>query len=183
MKISDTPFLKLHTPHLHIPHQILLTFPFLWEKPEPPFFPKATPEGDSNCLSFLNNEMVRWANFSACWYKFRKAKSYFNNYWVGVVKYGCNVWGHESLKLAVSPKNGRNKPDYFACGFWCGWLFLCVTMRSSWVVWERCLDFSFSCYLCKKIMVKVSNRDIWIVFEIFSKFTINAQKTRSIVLF
>ena len=33
--------------------------------------------------------------FFACWYKFRKAKSYFNNYWVGMVK---------NVKLDVSHK-------------------------------------------------------------------------------
>ena len=40
----------------------------------------------------------------ACWYKFRKAKSYFNNDWVGMVK---NEWGlidHETLKSHISHK-------------------------------------------------------------------------------
>ena len=40
----------------------------------------------------------------ACWYKFKKAKSYFNNYWLGMIK---NRWGfrdHGTLKLGVSHK-------------------------------------------------------------------------------
>ena len=42
--------------------------------------------------------------FFSCWYKFRKAKSCFNNYWVGMVK---NEWGlidHGTLKSGVSHK-------------------------------------------------------------------------------
>ena len=38
------------------------------------------------------------------WYKFRKAKSHFDNYWVGIVK---NWWGlidHGTLKSGVSHK-------------------------------------------------------------------------------
>ena len=42
--------------------------------------------------------------FLACWYKFTKGKSYFNNYWLGMVK---NEWGlidHGTLKSGVSHK-------------------------------------------------------------------------------
>ena len=42
--------------------------------------------------------------FCASWYKFMKGKSYFNNYWVGVVK---NEWGlkdHGTLKPGISHK-------------------------------------------------------------------------------
>ena len=47
------------------------------------------------------NEMS-W--FCACWYKFKKAKSYFDNYWVYIVK---NEWGlidHGTLKSGASHK-------------------------------------------------------------------------------
>ena len=37
----------------------------------------------------------------ACWYIFKKAKSYFNNYWVGMVKYKCVLFGHRTLKSAI----------------------------------------------------------------------------------
>ena len=40
----------------------------------------------------------------ACWYKFRKAKSYFDNYWVSVVKNGWDLKDHWTLKLVVSHK-------------------------------------------------------------------------------
>ena len=30
-----------------------------------------------------------------------KAKSYFNSYWVGMVKYGCALLGHRILKSAI----------------------------------------------------------------------------------
>ena len=49
-----------------------------------------------------------WINelgsFVACWCKFMKAKSYFNNYWVGVVKKGWGLKDHGTLKLGISHK-------------------------------------------------------------------------------
>ena len=32
---------------------------------------------------------------------FKKAKSYFNSYWEGMVKYGCALLGHRTLKSAI----------------------------------------------------------------------------------
>ena len=40
----------------------------------------------------------------ACWYKFRRAKSYTNDFGVGIVKNVFNILGYETLKLAVSQK-------------------------------------------------------------------------------
>ena len=49
-----------------------------------------------------------WINelgwFFACWYKFMKAKSYFNNYWVVVVKNGQGLNDRGTLKPGVSHK-------------------------------------------------------------------------------
>ena len=42
--------------------------------------------------------------FSACWYKFMKAKSYFDNYWVGVVKNGPGLKDRVALKPGISHK-------------------------------------------------------------------------------
>ena len=42
--------------------------------------------------------------FFACWYKFMKAKSYFDNYWVGVVKNGRGLKDHGALKPGISHK-------------------------------------------------------------------------------
>ena len=39
-----------------------------------------------------------------CWYKFINAKSYFDNYWVGIVKNRWGIIGHGSLKSGVSHK-------------------------------------------------------------------------------
>ena len=44
------------------------------------------------------------SRFFSCWYKLSKAKSFFNNYWVGMVK---NEWGlvdHGTLKLGKCHK-------------------------------------------------------------------------------
>ena len=49
-----------------------------------------------------------WTNelgwFFACWYKFMKAKSYFNNYWVGVVKNEQGLKDRGTLKPGTSHK-------------------------------------------------------------------------------
>ena len=42
--------------------------------------------------------------FCTYWYKFRKAKCYFNNYRVGMVKNGWGLIDHGSLKSGVSHK-------------------------------------------------------------------------------
>ena len=34
-------------------------------------------------------------------YIFKKAKSYLNSYWVGMVKYVCFLLGHRTLKSAI----------------------------------------------------------------------------------
>ena len=38
--------------------------------------------------------------FFAWWCKFKKAKSYFNDFWVGLVKTGCSQLVYETLKSA-----------------------------------------------------------------------------------
>ena len=45
---------------------------------------------------------ISW--FFACWYKFRKAESSFDNYWVGIVKDGWNLIDRGALKSGVSHK-------------------------------------------------------------------------------
>ena len=49
-----------------------------------------------------------WINelgsFVACWCKFMKAKSYFNNYWVGVVKNEQGLKDRGTLKPGTSHK-------------------------------------------------------------------------------
>ena len=42
--------------------------------------------------------------FFVYWYRFREAKSYFNNYWVGMVKNGQGRIDHGTLKSGVSHK-------------------------------------------------------------------------------
>ena len=42
--------------------------------------------------------------FFACWYRFTKAKSYFNNYWMGVVKNGRDFKDRGILKPGISHK-------------------------------------------------------------------------------
>ena len=42
--------------------------------------------------------------FFSCWYKFKKAKSCFNNYWVDMVKNEWDLLDHGTLKSGVSRK-------------------------------------------------------------------------------
>ena len=54
-----------------------------------------------SAASQLTNELG-W--FFACWYKFMKAKNYFNNYWVGVVKNGQGLKDRGTLIPGISHK-------------------------------------------------------------------------------
>ena len=49
----------------------------------------------------ISQEWIDGMNsFFACWYKFRKAKCNFNNFWVDVVKMVCGHLVHETLESA-----------------------------------------------------------------------------------
>ena len=56
-----------------------------------------------------------------CWCKFRKAKSYFIDFWMGAVKHGHGHLVHETLKSAM---NDYELSWFFACWLWCSnsWL-------------------------------------------------------------
>ena len=62
-----------------------------------------------------------WNNFFACWYKFMKAKSYLNNYWVDVVKNGQSLKIVGLLSQVYLTNDLINWADYwmiFACWEW-----------------------------------------------------------------
>ena len=52
-----------------------------------------------NWLHFKKEHGMNW--FFACWYKFRKAKSWFDDFWVGKVKNGHGLLVHETFKSTV----------------------------------------------------------------------------------
>ena len=59
--------------------------------------------GDGALKWTLSEEWTDGRNwFFTCWYKLRKAKSWFNDVCVGVVKNGQSLLGHETQKSAVS---------------------------------------------------------------------------------
>ena len=74
-------------------------FRWVWSK----VFVAALVSGHWNWLH-LKNELMKWTDFFACWYKFRKAKNYFNNYWLGMVKNRRGLIYHETLKTGVPHK-------------------------------------------------------------------------------
>lgn len=62
---------------------------------------------------YPKSELMEWTTFFTCWYKVRKAKSQFNNFWIDMVKNGCNLWGHWTLRSAVSQDE---LSWFFRCG-------------------------------------------------------------------
>ena len=75
---------------------------------------------------------INW--FFVFWYKFRKPKSYFDNFWVDVDKNGRGVLGHRTLK---------NKK-----WIWRTELILCMLIVMQWF-WNN-VFLTFKCqYLCQ----------------------------------
>ena len=66
-------------------------------------------------LAVCQGEMNGINCFLMCWYKFRKAKSYFNNFLVVVVKNGCGLLGLGTLKSVVSQEPIDEMSWFFAC--------------------------------------------------------------------
>ena len=56
--------------------------------------------------------------YFACCSKFRKAKIYFNEFWVGMVRNGSGHSAHETLKSAVSKEWVYEFSWFFACWLW-----------------------------------------------------------------
>ena len=58
-----------------------------------------------NGPGLLGLETQEWIDemswFFACWYNFKKAKSYFNSYWVGIIKNGWGLIDHGTLKSGI----------------------------------------------------------------------------------
>ena len=67
--------------------------------------------------ALISDRMDAFSWFFVCSYIFWKAKSYFNSYWVGMVKYGCGLWGHGALKSAVSQEWIDKFSWFFACSY------------------------------------------------------------------
>ena len=69
---------------------------------------------DSNFNEWINLAEFLHANI----YIFKKAKSYFNSYWVGMVKYGCVLLGHRILKSAIPQLKNKlmNWADFLHAG-------------------------------------------------------------------
>lgn len=54
-------------------------------------------------LKLTASRMNRWNHlFFACWYKFKEAKKYFNDFWVCVVENKCGLLTNEALKTSQS---------------------------------------------------------------------------------
>ena len=52
-------------------------------------------------LAVCQRKLNEINGFLVCWYKFMKAKRYFNNFLVVVIKNGCGLLGLRTLKSAV----------------------------------------------------------------------------------
>ena len=58
--------------------------------------------GHGTLKSISQDWIDKMSWFFACWCKFRKARRYFNSYWVDIVKNGWDLLDHGTLKLGVS---------------------------------------------------------------------------------
>ena len=88
---------------------VLIIIGWLWSKMGMAFLFHGT-------LKSAVSRMIRWIELIfACWPKFRKAKIYLNNYWVGVVKYSRDILGYRTLKSAVSQDWCDELSRFFAC--------------------------------------------------------------------
>ena len=67
----------------------------------------------------LSQERIDWVKwYFACWYKFRKAKSYCIDFWEGMVRKGCGYLVHETLRSAVSKEWVYEFSWFSACWLW-----------------------------------------------------------------
>ena len=67
----------------------------------------------------VSRGLIDWMNwYFPYWYKFRKAKSYFNDFWVGIVRNGHGYLIHETLKSAVYREWVYEFSLFFACWLW-----------------------------------------------------------------
>ena len=67
-------------------------------------------------VSWEWKDQTNW--FFACWCKFKKAKSYFNDFRVGMVKNEHGQLVHETLNSVVSWKWVYELSWFFACWLW-----------------------------------------------------------------
>ena len=83
-------------------------------------------------------EGIKWINwFSACCYKFRKARSYFNDFWMVVVKYGHCCWICGTVKLAVL------KSEWI---YELSWFFACRLVARVAKIWNWIISYSPPCW-------------------------------------
>ena len=88
----------------------------------------------SGCKALKLTVSQEWIDgmswYFACWWKFRKAKSCFNDFWVGIVRNGHDHLVQETLKSAVYKEWVYEFSWFFACWLWGSnfWLDLHCTL-------------------------------------------------------
>ena len=91
----------------------------------------------SGCKALKLTVSQEWIDgmswYFACWWKFRKAKSCFNDFWVGIVRNGHDHLVQETLKSAVYKEWVYEFSWFFACWLWGSnfWLDLHCTLYLS----------------------------------------------------
>ena len=74
--------------------------------------------GFSTLKLAVSQEAINGINwFLVCWYKIRKAKSFFNNFWVVMVKNGRSILGLWTLKSAVFQEWVDEMGWFLACWY------------------------------------------------------------------
>ena len=65
----------------------------------------------------VSQKLIDGMNYFACWCKFT-SQSYFNDFWIGVVRRGYSHLVHEALKSAVSKEWVYELNWFFTCWWW-----------------------------------------------------------------
>ena len=98
----------------------------------------------------LSQEWIDGMNwFFACWWKFRKAKSCLNAFWVGVVKTSFDYLANETVKPAEWV---YELCWFFACWLWC---------NSFWLDQHHAQYFDFKCHFTAVVLIMVAGGSWW----------------------
>ena len=83
-------------------------------------------------MMYLKNEWIT-AWFVACWYKFKKPKSYFNNYWTGLAKNVPDLSDPETMYLTNDLMNWAELIELFLRTEFSDWIIIGLTTNLLWI--------------------------------------------------
>ena len=141
----------------------------------------------------VRSVLKNWTNgidwFFACWYKFWKVKSWFNDFCVGLVKNSRGLLVHETLKSTVSYEwiyelNWLIKCSQCCNSFWLDWYFTLYILKAGGPLQLYVLFSYLFSMLQKKLLRPLRENMISLyavpvfITQIFNSFKINITLTK-----